>query len=139
MTTPINALTATNAATSPITPGAAATSNTVDKDTFLKLLVAQLKNQNPMSPTDGTQFLQQTAQFTMVESLQSIAAQSATMLASQKASEAVGMLGHTVAGKDADGNDVTGIVTGMHLLDGEPQLKVDGKEISYSTVTEVDS
>ncbi len=42
------------------------------KDTFLKLLVAQLKYQNPMSPADGTQFLAQTAQFTMVEKLQEI-------------------------------------------------------------------
>jgi flagellar basal-body rod modification protein FlgD len=37
------------------------------KDTFLKLLVAQLKNQNPLSPTDGTQFLTQLAQFTQLE------------------------------------------------------------------------
>ena len=53
----------------------ASTSTTPDqfgKDTFLKLLVAQLKYQNPMSPADGTQFLAQTAQFTMVEKLQEI-------------------------------------------------------------------
>ena len=37
------------------------------KDTFLQLLVAQIKNQNPLSPTDGVQFLSQLAQFTQVE------------------------------------------------------------------------
>ncbi len=38
-----------------------------NKDTFMKLLVAQLKNQNPLSPTDGTQFVTQLAQFSSLE------------------------------------------------------------------------
>jgi flagellar basal-body rod modification protein FlgD len=38
-----------------------------DKDTFLKLLVAQLKHQNPLEPADGLQFVTQLAQFTQLE------------------------------------------------------------------------
>lgn len=38
-----------------------------NKETFLQLLVAQIKNQNPMSPQDGVQFLSQLAQFTDLE------------------------------------------------------------------------
>jgi flagellar basal-body rod modification protein FlgD len=38
-----------------------------DKGTFLKLLVAQLKNQNPLNPADGVQFVTQLAQFTSLE------------------------------------------------------------------------
>jgi len=38
-----------------------------DKATFLKLLVAQLKNQDPLSPSDGTAFVTQLAQFTSLE------------------------------------------------------------------------
>ena len=34
---------------------------------FLQLLVAQLKNQNPLSPADGIQFVTQLAQFTSLE------------------------------------------------------------------------
>lgn len=37
------------------------------KDTFLQLLVAQLRNQNPLQPQDGVQFLSQLAQFSSVE------------------------------------------------------------------------
>jgi flagellar basal-body rod modification protein FlgD len=40
---------------------------TADKGTFLKLLVAQLKYQNPLNPADGTQFVTQLAQFTTLE------------------------------------------------------------------------
>jgi flagellar basal-body rod modification protein FlgD len=38
-----------------------------NKETFLQLLVAQIKNQNPLSPQDGVQFLSQLAQFTDLE------------------------------------------------------------------------
>jgi flagellar basal-body rod modification protein FlgD len=38
-----------------------------DKSTFIQLLVAQLKNQNPLNPADGMQFVTQLAQFTNLE------------------------------------------------------------------------
>ena len=41
----------------------------VTKDAFLQLLVAQIKNQDPLNPTDGVQFLTQLAQFTELEQL----------------------------------------------------------------------
>lgn len=44
-----------------------ATSTTVDKNMFLQLLVAQLKNQDPLNPSDGTQFVAQLAQFQQLE------------------------------------------------------------------------
>ena len=39
----------------------------VDKNMFLQLLVAQLRNQNPLNPTDSMQFMQQLAQFQQLE------------------------------------------------------------------------
>jgi flagellar basal-body rod modification protein FlgD len=52
--------TATSAPTS-VAPGA------VDKNMFMKLLVAQLRNQDPMKPTDGMQFVAELAQFQQLE------------------------------------------------------------------------
>ena len=46
--------------------------NKADTDTFLTLLVAQLKNQDPLAPQDGTQFVAQLAQFNSLEQLISI-------------------------------------------------------------------
>jgi flagellar hook assembly protein FlgD len=43
---------------------AAQSANLASEDTFLQLLVAQLKNQDPEQPTDGTQFVTELAQFT---------------------------------------------------------------------------
>jgi flagellar basal-body rod modification protein FlgD len=49
------------------TTGATGSSSALNKDMFLQLLVAQLKNQDPLNPTDGTQFVTQLAQFQQLE------------------------------------------------------------------------
>lgn len=55
----------------------------LDKDAFLKLLVAQIKNQDPLKPSDGAQFLAQLAQFSQLEQLMEIKDQ-LTALAQQQ-------------------------------------------------------
>ncbi len=64
----------TYAAASGSDPGTSSGSSTktdsttsVNKDMFLQLLVAQLKNQDPLNPADGTQFITQLAQFQTLE------------------------------------------------------------------------
>jgi len=56
---------------SPTTPTATTTSTAaspaVNQQTFLKLLMAQLQNQDPLNPTDSTQFVTQLSQFSLVE------------------------------------------------------------------------
>lgn len=44
-----------------------AAKNQLSKDTFLQLLVAQIRHQNPLNPADGAEFLAQLAQFTELE------------------------------------------------------------------------
>ncbi len=55
-----------------VAPSTKATDPLADKTTFLKLLVTQIKNQNPLNPQDGAQFLAQLAQFSQVEQLVAI-------------------------------------------------------------------
>jgi flagellar basal-body rod modification protein FlgD len=47
--------------------GQAGVDRLANTDVFLQLLVAQIKNQNPLNPSDGTQFLTQLAQFSQLE------------------------------------------------------------------------
>jgi flagellar basal-body rod modification protein FlgD len=67
----INPLASSPSPASAAQPTASATvlDPTVNKQTFLKLLVTQIKNQNPLNPTDGTQFLSQLAQFSELEQM----------------------------------------------------------------------
>ena len=55
---------ATAAATTSSVTSAAQTANLANESTFLQLLVAQLQNQDPSNPADGTQFVTELAQFT---------------------------------------------------------------------------
>jgi len=48
-------------------PAPTAASAMVDKTMFMQLLVAQLRNQDPLNPTDGTQFVTQLAQYQQLE------------------------------------------------------------------------
>jgi len=82
-----------------------------NKDDFLKLLVAQLKFQNPLSPTDPTSMMQQSVQFSMLESLQQIAAAS-TSGGTRDLLQATTMIGRKVTWFDGSTN-VSGIVTGV--------------------------
>jgi flagellar basal-body rod modification protein FlgD len=105
-----------------------------DQDTFLKLLVAQLKYQDPSNPADSTQFLAQTAQFTQVEKLGEIA----SMMQSQQLIGASALVGRTVTYQDADGVSQTGVVTKTKLNgDSEPTLVVGNMDVQLSKVTEV--
>jgi len=93
------------------TAAAAVPKDTLDKDAFLKLLVAQLRYQDPSNPTDSSQFMSQTAQFTQVEKLDQIAKDNTAMLAAQNLFASAGLVGRTVTYTDADGADVSGVVS----------------------------
>ena len=120
--------------TNKTTTDAGAGKSVGDQDTFLKLLVAQLKYQDPSNPADSTQFLAQTAQFTQVEKLGEIA----DMLSAQQLIGASALVGRTVTYQDADGNTFSGVVTKTKLNgDSEPTLVVGNTDVQLSKVTEV--
>jgi flagellar basal-body rod modification protein FlgD len=81
----------------PATPTTArAPDDQFGKDTFLKLLVAQLRYQNPLAPKDGSEFLAQTAQFTMVEKLSALEQQGKDAARASEVLAASTMIGRSV-------------------------------------------
>ena len=126
--------TATSLYTNKTTANAGSSRSVADQDTFLKLLVAQLKYQDPSNPADSTQFLAQTAQFTQVEKLGQIA----DMMQAQQLIGASALVGRTVTYSDANGATQTGVVTTVKLNgDSEPMLVVGNTDVQLSKVTEV--
>jgi flagellar basal-body rod modification protein FlgD len=130
-TTPTPTTAPTDGATAQLDP------KEIGKDTFLKLLVAQLKFQNPMEPVDSSQFMAQTAQFTMVEKLQALAAQTDALVAGEASQRAAGLLGRQVTYVDDQGVEQKGVVTGTKFGTDGPVLRLGPTEISLSDVREV--
>ena len=117
---------------------------TTDKDTFLKLLVAQLKYQDPSKPVDSTAFLSQTAQFSALEAMQDVSANSASTLGAQLRLNASQLVGQTVSYTDSSGAVVTGKATAAAFnassiggTGNEPVIRVDGKDVLLSAITGV--
>src|SRR5918911_602156 len=84
--------------------------NQLGKDDFLKLLTAQLANQDPLQPVDNQAFIAQLAQFSSVEQLQNLSSRLDTLLLATASSNQLSTA--SLVGKDvsysADGVDVSG-------------------------------
>lgn len=105
------------------------------QDAFLQLLVAQLKYQDPMSPSDSSEFLSQTAQFTQVEKLEEIADAMATLSKNDQLSTIGNLVGQVVQYENALGQLVESAITSGRIHeDGITLIGEDGDEIGLAEV-----
>src|SRR3954449_6290916 len=86
-------------------------SGDIGKDDFLKLLVGQLQHQDPMQPSDDTQFIGQMAQFSQLEQETNTAQSTSAMAGSLTRSGALTLIGRTVTYTDSNGVEQTGAVS----------------------------
>ena len=107
----------------------------IGKDDFLKLLVGQLQHQDPMQPSDDTQFIGQMAQFSQLEQ-ETNAAKSTEQLVR---ASTLGLIGRTVTYTDATKTSQTGVVSGVDIApDGTATITVgDRSGIDAGAVTRV--
>ena len=110
---------------------------TVGKDDFLKLLTAQLKMQDPSSPTDMTQMTQQMTQFSIVEQLMSLNESMTAQKAATSQSQALALLGKTVAWEAEDGSTKSGVVERVAVAGGSPVLRIGDQEVNPGQVSSV--
>ena len=134
---PIGVLATPSSATTGNGLSATATTTTSDKDMFLQLLVAQMKYQDPMNPTDSSQFLAQSAQFTSLEKMQTVADQTGLLLGAQMAFGSSSLVGCSVTYTLDDGTTGSGIVHGVEFGANGPVLDVDGTDVPIANVLTV--
>jgi flagellar basal-body rod modification protein FlgD len=111
----------------------------LDQNAFLKLLVAQMKYQDPSKPMDASQMMSQTATYTQVEKLAALVTAQQSMVSAQHLQAASSMVGRTVAYTLPDGSTGTGVVSSAKLTGSDPTLKVGNTDVPLSSVTEVRS
>ncbi|MFB2549646.1 flagellar hook assembly protein FlgD [Ensifer soli] len=106
----------------------AAVSANLNYESFLKLLVAQMKNQDPTDPMDSTQQIAQLATFSQVEQTIKTNTNLENLLQRTSLSEANAVIGRTVTSQDGE---ITGVVKEVTLYsDGIVATLEDGKKLA---------
>lgn len=130
----VNATNATTQQSSAPTTAAASAAR-LNYDSFLKLLVAQMKNQDPTAPNDPTQQLAQLASFSNVEQAIQTNAKLDALLTSSALSQAEGLIGRTIT--SADGI-ISGKVVSLTIASGGAvAILDDGKQVALGTGVKV--
>jgi flagellar basal-body rod modification protein FlgD len=124
------------------TPGASSTVDRPDQmnsDTFMKLLVAQMRYQDPGSPVDSSQMMAQTATFSQVQKLEQLVKQNASMLVLQESATAGALVGRTATYTDTTGATKTGVVTSVRLAsrDSEAVAVIGGVDVAVGRLTAI--
>ncbi len=109
----------------------------LDKDSFLKLMVAQLVNQDPFNTQDSGEFLAQLAQVTQLEQMINLNDKINNLVQSQVYTQAVSLVGHQVKVQDANGEEVEGSVSKVTFQNSEVGVVIDGTSYLLSDVVEV--
>ena|SRR5438105_5680871 len=117
--------------------------NQLGKQDFLKLLMAQMQNQDPLKPMDDTQMIAQMAQFSSLEETQALRQTIQQSANSQVVAQAASLIGKYITATQADSTTVSGAVSGVRFesTDGAvaPIVQVDGKDVDYSTINQISS
>ena len=117
----------------PITSTASAvtSSQTLNQADFLNLLVTQMSSQDPLNPESDTDFAAQLAQFSSLQETQ-------TMATDLQNIQANALIGQTVTLTGSSGGpQVSGVVTGMQIASGVPQIVVNGQAYNLSQILAV--
>jgi flagellar basal-body rod modification protein FlgD len=99
-------------------------------DSFLRLLIAQMKNQDPTEPKDSTQYLSQLAAFSSVEQNVSTNQKLDSLMAEMRLNQSVAFIGRTVTSQDGA---VSGVIKSVTIASGGVTATLtDGRTISLA-------
>lgn len=122
-----------SAARTPTTP-----TNDLGKDEFLKLLVAQLKYQDPLEPTSSDEFIATSAQFTIVEKLDELTKQGANTALVNSLTTASSLIGREITTNGIEG-PVTATVQRSEIGGGEVLLVTENGSVRLDQIVSVGS
>jgi len=125
----VNPVTSTTSATNS-TDTVSSPSQALTQNNFLQLMVTQMENQDPLDPQSDTQMASEMAQFTSLQ-------QSSSMAGSLGMMQANGLIGSTVNVQVDSQTTDNGVVQGVVLQSGTPEILVNGAAYTLSQVVSV--
>jgi flagellar basal-body rod modification protein FlgD len=129
--------------TSPVATNSATTSvdrpDQMGSDTFLKLLVAEMKYQDPSNPMSSADMMAQTATLTQTQALQTIAKQNEQTLALQRSLTAGSLVGQHVSYTATDGTTQSGLISAVQISSttNSTTAVIGGESVDIGRITQV--
>ncbi len=137
---PSTSSTSSTGSTPKILPASANTdpiSNMTSND-FLKLMIAEMQNQDPTSPMDNSQILQQLSQMQSINSSKQLSDTLQGVALGQSLLSSAALIGRNVKAMTDDGKTINGSVDKVIIEDSTPKLLVNNQKIQMKNVSEID-
>ena len=109
----------------------------INSEAFLKLLITELQNQDPMEPMSNQEILEQLGQIREIESNLQLTETLESLSLGQNIAAANSVIGRLVAGLTDDGERIAGRVDGVSFVDGKPRLYVGEHIIDLENVSDI--
>jgi flagellar basal-body rod modification protein FlgD len=109
----------------------------LDMDEFLKLMITELQNQDPLNPLENAEILQQISQIREIGATARLTETLDAVLLGQNLTSASGMIGKTVEALSDDAKTVKGVVDKVTVTDGEPRLHIGDQAVRLKNVKEI--
>jgi flagellar basal-body rod modification protein FlgD len=112
-------------------------SNQMDAQMFMQLLITQLKSQDPSSPMDSNSMITQTSQLASMQALATMSDTDSSNFSLQQRESASQLIGLTASYLDSNGDTQTGVVTGATFTGDSPTVTIGGASVDLSSLTQV--
>lgn len=130
----VSSLTSSSSTTSSTTTDAY---DSLDTEAFLKLLVTEMSNQDPLEPMNSTEIVNQISQIRSIEASTQLSTTLEAVLLGQNLATASSLLGRTITGLTDDSESVTGVVDRVSVADGVATLHIGDSTVSLDNVSEI--
>jgi flagellar basal-body rod modification protein FlgD len=121
----------------PVVPADQAGFGSLNSDTFMKLLITQLQNQDPLEPVGNEELLSQLSMMRNLQANIELGESLKAITTNQQLSTAAAYIGRQITGTDTGRENITGIVDRAFLRDGEAFVGVGAREVALGQVASV--
>jgi flagellar basal-body rod modification protein FlgD len=111
--------------------------DSLDTSSFIKLLVSELQNQDPMSPMDNSKILDEVSQIKAISSNDKLSKMLEAVQLQQNVGTANNLLGKVISGLTDDSKNITGAVDKVSIAGSDIKLHIGDQTVSISNVSEI--
>jgi flagellar basal-body rod modification protein FlgD len=109
----------------------------MDVNQFLKLIIAELQNQDPLNPMDNAEMIRQLGEIRSIASTDKLSTTLDGVQLGQALASASNLMGRTINGLSDNNTQVNGVVERVTVVDGVPKLHVGQDKVDLKNIREI--